>query len=541
MSRADVPAFRTSARYAAVFVAFAGWALALLLAHHPVLLSGFQQTQGDEGDVRFVHYVLEHGWRFVRGEPAHARFWDMPMFHPALNTTAYSEVMLGVGPLYWPWRAAGIPADTAFQLWLLSVTSLNFLSALWLLRVGVGVVGMPAVVGALLFSAGSSRVNQANHPQLFAQFYCVLAVGALLLLLRPGTSRRAGLGWSALLVGACVAQLYAGFYWGWFLGFFLLLAGLVALGFRDTRARLVEGLRRHGLALLGCGLLGLVALLPLARHTLDAAREVGLRDFGEVKGMLPRFATWLNMGDASWLYGWTARFHLFQRLPVEGEHRVGLGLVTFTLAALGLWRMRHQPLIRVLLVVTVAGILLTSRYRGGWTPWWLIAQAVPGGDALRAVCRVGIWLLLPASLGVALALARFSSAGRTWTAAVLGAVCLLEQGVRGAAFEVGPARADVARLAAHVAPDCRSFLYSPTAGGFPSWKYQLDAAWASLELGVPTVNGYSGKVPPGWPFEEVLSTDAARAAHVEAGMRRWTQGRGLAENEVCLIQTAALR
>lgn len=117
---------------------FVGWVLALLLAHHAVWLSGLRLTQGDEGDARFVHYVLEHGFRYLRGEAAHARFWDAPFFHPATNTIAYSDPLLGVLPLYAPWRAVGLPPDTAFQFWVFTITSLNFLSALWLLRRGFG-------------------------------------------------------------------------------------------------------------------------------------------------------------------------------------------------------------------------------------------------------------------------------------------------------------------------------------------------------------------------------------------------------------------
>jgi hypothetical protein len=513
-----------------------GWVLALMLAHHAVLLSGLRVTQGDEGDARFVHYVLEHGFRYLRGDAAHARFWDAPMFHPATHTMAYSDPLLGVLPLYAPWRAVGMPPDTAFQFWVLTVTSLNFLSALWLLRKGFGASPGAAMVGAVLFAAGASRINQANHPQLLPQFYSVLAVGALLALARPELSRRAGAGWAALLMASCVAQLYAGFYWGWFLGFFLVLTGLVALGFSDTRATLVQGLRAHGPVLLLWGGVGALALLPLVQHSLAAVREVGLRSFREAEGMVPRFATWFHMGDASWLYGWTGRLTTFARIPLEGEHRVGVGVLTLVLAGAGLWRARERPAARLLMGGVLVAVLIATRYRGGLMPWWLVFHGFPGASAVRAVCRMGVWLLIPASVGLALFLSRQARAGKTWTAALLGSVCLLEQGVSGSTFDPAAARADVQGVAEQVGPGCQSFLYSPAGGSEPSWKYQLDAMWASLERGIPTLNGYSGNAPPGWALEPVVRADAPSAARLDEAVRTWSRVRGLDASDICRIE-----
>ncbi|WP_395831937.1 hypothetical protein [Archangium violaceum] len=514
-----------------------GWALALMLAHHAVLLSGLRVTHGDEGDARFVHYVLEHGFRYLRGDAAHARFWDAPMFHPAANTIAYSDPLQGVLPLYAVWRAVGMSPDRAFQFWAFTVTSLNFLSALWLLRKGVGASWGAAMVGAVLFAAGSSRINQANHPQLLPQFYSVLAVGALLALARPETSRRAGAGWATLLVAACVAQLYAGFYWGWFLGFFLALTALVALGFPDTRAKLFQGLRTHGPALLLWGVVGVVALLPLVQHSLAAAREVGLRSFGEAEGMVPRFATWFHMGDTNWLYGWTGRLKTFARIPVEGEHRMGLGVLTLVLAGAGLWHARQRPVARLLMGVVLVTVLIATRYRGGLMPWWLVFHGVPGANAVRAVCRMGVWMLLPASVGLALFLSRQAREGKAWVAALLGSVCLLEQGQSGSTFDVAAARADVQWVAGQVGSGCQSFLYSPAGGNEPSWKYQIDAMWASFERGVPTLNGYSGNAPPGWALEPVIRADAASSARLDEAVRAWARARGLDVSSICRIET----
>src|SRR3712207_6730919 len=103
--------------------------LGLAMAHHPTLLSGFARIQGDPGDTRLNNYVLEHGYRWLSAAPGHERFWSPPIFYPAPNTAAYSDILLGVAPFYWFWRLVGLEADTAFQCWTLTVSSLNIVAA----------------------------------------------------------------------------------------------------------------------------------------------------------------------------------------------------------------------------------------------------------------------------------------------------------------------------------------------------------------------------------------------------------------------------
>jgi hypothetical protein len=530
-----------SERTRAALLVVLGGVVALLLSHHPALLSGLRLVQGDEGDVRFNHYVLEHGWRFVSGDPAHARFWDPPMFHPEPNTAAYSDVLLGVAPFYWVWRALGLGADLSWQAWALTMAALNYAAAVWLLTRQFGLRPLPSVVGAILFAAGAPRINQLNHPQLEGQFLSLVAIGAVLVLTRPETDRKRGVAWSALLVGAFVAQLYAGFYWGWFLFFFLLVAFIAGLVFRDTRGPLLAALKRHLPALAGFGVVGLALLAPLVLHSRQAIGTVGLRSFSEVAPMVPRIWSWFYVGQDSWLYGWTNAFSKFQRMPVAWEHRLGLGFVTPVVAAVGLWRARAKPSVRLLMVLAVAAVALSSRYAGGLMPWWLVFKGVPGAAAIRALARIGVWLLVPAGVGVALFLQQRLQAGRTALAVGLGAFCLLEQGLSGPVYDRHEARADLDALAARLPAGCEAFFYAPTSGTQQEWKYQLDAVWVSGEHGLPTVNGYSGNYPQGWRLQDNRRFNSEDAERIDSGLGEWARSRSLAPASVCRIEIPARR
>jgi hypothetical protein len=105
-------------------------------------------------------------------------------------------------------------------------------------------------------------------------------------------------------------------------------------------------------------------------------------------------------------------------------------------------------------------------------------------------------LLIPAGIG----LASFLNRRRAAAALVVGVVCLGEQLRHLQSFDKLAVRADVAAVRAAIDPArCGFFYLSPRhPADHLNWQSQLDAMWASLETGVPTINGYSGYMPPGW-------------------------------------------
>ena len=112
--------------------------LGVMAVHHPMILSGFGRIQTDLADTRLLNYFIEHGWLWVSRAPRHERFWDAPFFHPVPNVMAYSDSMLSYGPFYWPLRMAGLPPDTAFGIWMVATTVLNYAAGVLLFSRGLG-------------------------------------------------------------------------------------------------------------------------------------------------------------------------------------------------------------------------------------------------------------------------------------------------------------------------------------------------------------------------------------------------------------------
>lgn len=155
------------------------WAAGMWISFGPVMLMSFGVAVGGpagRADPRLVHYALEHGYRWLARYPSHLSFWDPPIFFPQSNVFAFSDVLIGAGVLYWPWRLFGFPPDVSLLLWLFCVCAANFAACYWLLRTGFRFAGAASSVGAYLFCFGSIRLSAIGHLQLLPQLWVLLGL-----------------------------------------------------------------------------------------------------------------------------------------------------------------------------------------------------------------------------------------------------------------------------------------------------------------------------------------------------------------------------
>lgn len=506
-------------------------AASLLLAHHTLLASGGVRVPGDPGDVRFVHYCIEHTWAWLTGHPLHRRFFDLPFYFPAPNAGAYSDVLLGVAPPYWVMRALGAGPDAAYVGWLLCSTALNAAAGTWFLRSALGVRWLAAASGAVLIAAGAPRIHLLDHPQLIGAYGSLAAVALLAKALRAPGSWRARCAWMGAGIAAA-AQAWASYYLWWFLAFAAAIALGVALCGRTTRAAVLESLGRDWMVIAGAGALSAALTFPLLRAWWSAAQVVGFRNAHDV--FLARGQSWVNVGPDSWWYGGLVR-RLQGLRSQTNEQQFGVGLLTLGVAGVGFWRARHRGGVMVLAITALALVLLATQV-GPWraaSPWTVVYAVVPGARAIRAVPRVGQVVLLGWAAGLALAIDAVSRA-RPFAAAALALLCLLEQGVSYRHFVPALDRARVNQIAREVDPGCAAFVYTPAPDGWPPWHAQIDALWVTDTARVPTLNGYSGNAPPGWSLEDCFVRGPADRARLDAAVAAWVRRWALPE-PVCRI------
>src|SRR5262249_28426993 len=212
------------------------------------------------------------------------------------------------------------------------------------------------------------------------------------------------------------------------------------------------------------------------------------------------------------------------------------GVVTY-----GLLRERHRPAARLLLISAAVLIGVTTRWPGGggWTLWELIFDAAPGAKAIRAVGRIALILLVPASIGLAWAFENLSKGARPFFVLALAVLVIVEQGQSMPSYPKDDARKRVQALVLRIPKECESFFAVYPPGPRFIWEKQLDAMWAGITTHRPTVNGYSSNLPPGWERlfnNQVRNSDDV--THEKALLAGWLRAHGRDPARTCFVSMA---
>jgi hypothetical protein len=474
-----------------------GWAVALWTAHYSMLGSQLRQIQGN-GELYVNSYFLEIGYRFATGMLPRADFWNPLCFFPAKNVMAYSDLMFSFLPFYAPWRLVGIEPDTAFQLWVFSVTTVNYVLCFAFLRKCIGAGYGGAILGATFFSAAGPRIEIILHHQLLPQVFLLLAFFALFQIFgEVGIARRKRRKWILILFGAFAAQFWGGFYMGFFLMLSISFCAAWALLWPAWRKTLFNVIRKDAIYIAVAAIALGAVIAPAAIHYIDAQRELGGHSYDEIKpGLVPPCA-WFYPGPNSLTLKFISQLSCFNSLPFPGEQGLGLGVVTLLAVGTGLFLGRKRPGVILMLCASLTIVAFATYIPSRqWSLWGFLFYWVPGMRAIRIPSRIGLMLLYPAAVGLACMTDALIQRGWVELAGILAALCMAEQIVDMPYIDKSYHRQRIAAIASAVPRGAAAFYFvSPQQ---PPTGVHLDAMWASLETGVPTMNGYSGNFPTGY-------------------------------------------
>ncbi len=317
-----------------------------------------------------------------------------------------------------------------------------------------------------------------------------------------------------------VLQLYSSIYFGWFFVFCLIIALLLCFLHPSYRTLLIQYLHERRRILLQAGFCSLLLLSPMIYHYFLAEREIGHRSFQEVFFYLPVWSSWLYLGQESWLYKWQNA--LFRTILAHQENCLGFGFATTCMVLWVTWRSRKRFLTRIMLAVALTLIFLTTRLEGGSNLWLWVYTFFPGANGLRAVSRIGMMFLFPGMI----ALAAFFQKIPHWTQFSLALLLILEQGQNLTCYNKANHRMIIDHVVATIPDTCRSFYLIAPHSSDTEDHLQQTAMIASLQKGIPTINGYSGQVPRNWHFY----------AHREASDNAWSKHYLLPKDSLCRVR-----
>lgn len=505
--------------------------------HRPLLASGFDRLPGDRGDARQFVYLAEHWYRVFRGQ---AELLSPSMFYPVKGTIGYAETMFVHALPYSGLRLAGMDMFSALAIPLVLFNFLNYVACFFLLRRVLGLGAVASAAGAMFFAFNSPRLNQAGHYAYQASFFLPLVIACVVRFVqRHGDlTQRQAFGFLAAAALSLALQFVITPYQGWFFAFWACLFLVIVFSVRSTRRYAVEIVRRFWPAVAGAALVLMIGLYPLFLVYMPVAASVGPRPYGLVRDLTPDAWSLIQMGKGNYIWGGVAAWLSRLRPLFSTELNVGIGLVpSLALLLAVLWAARtivedlrspkseevtpgiQRLFLAALILATALFYAIGMKYGGGSSPWRLVYRFVPGADGLRAIARYVLVLALPMSIAFAVLVHRgletisaqpTALARRRLTAAVLAVVAfgIVEQFGRTPSLSRKEELSRLERLAASLPRDCAVFYVAAAPERDPvKHEDQIDAMLISVMRRVPTLNGYSGHVPPGWSLREVEAPD----------------------------------
>lgn len=505
-------------------------------------MSSFARLQTDPGDSRLNNYILEHHWLWLNGFPLHTNLWNPPFFYPTKNVLAYTDTLLSLAPVYWLWRVIGCTPEISFTMWMISLCIINYLMALVFLRKIIRVSWVAANFGAYLIAFGSSRIAQLGHQQLLSHAYTLMALYALFVIFSDDPTNIANSkksSWIGVFFLCFAAQFYAGYYYGYFLFLILLIAGIWALSLRRFRGSLLAVMKSNRLTWLFGALSAMVILAPLSYHYLLVAYDLGGWGPGSDRSGLAHLSSYFWMGRSNLLYGWTRNLAVFSTLPINHEHQIGLGIVTTAILVWFLWRYRQKNWVFMISLIIITTLIAFTMFPGRIRLWRIWYYSLPGIQGIRIMARIGILLLIPAGIALAVFVDRQRSTSRLFLVALLiGLLCCLEQSRSGHSYDRDLYSRRIELIGQEINQNCQAFFVSEicTDRKKPAWPLQLDSMWASVLKGVPSITGYSGKIPDNYAIHNPMIREASDVARIDESLEEWCEKNNINRQRVCWIK-----
>ncbi len=496
---------------------FLAFAAGVLYFFWPSFSSDYTLLSGDAGDGRLLNTIAEHWYLVFRGKSA----WrDVEMYYPQHGVLGYGDALILFAPPYIAQRLAGVPFLYAYVGTLIVILGTGYAATIWLLRRVVGVGAPIAVAGALMFAFSNINALKIGHSQLYAAAFVPLAIGwswrATARLADGGTFLRAATPVAILLP----LLLFTSYYVGWFTCLFIAtwaLSLLATKALTDPGAPTAFVLRAYDrrFALAGLALVFAIALLPFILTYLPVFRDIGGRNWDEVKLSLPSMVDLINVGPYNYAWGWLAQYLVPPNRPLAHEQWLGLPLLLMaSFVTVQVWLTgrvvravrfgntmsnREQAIFALGIATFVSWALMLEI--GSASLWRIAFALLPGAGAIRAVFRYQVVLHLVVIVVVAIGLNHAYRLPKLRPVVVIALAALLAEQLTEyrSRFYVGET---IRRLAALQSPpaECRYFLIEKGRDGDdrPAFHLQMEAIVIAQRTGIPTINGYSANLPPFW-------------------------------------------
>lgn len=336
---------------------------------------------GDFGDARFNMYILEHGHKFFFGDLK--SFWEAPFMYPDKEVITYSDNLLGSLPIYSFFRS-WTSRETAFQLWIITLTVLNYSSAFFLFKRLFSSYGA-AAIGAFIFAFSIALYSQINHAQTFPRFAVPIALYFAIKFAETFSTKH-----FILTILTVVYQFYCAIYLG-FLIVPCITVFWVVVAFA-SQTKFISAIRKPGwwLGILSGLIIGALAMAPLMLPYIRRTELTDqiLKDYQDIIVSLPSFISYFYAQDGTvlWEIFKGTGYHLvafWDQMLFPGM-LAWIGILSVVLFSIFQWRKVSKVTIGLIISFIVCFFLFL---RIDDSSLYSMLFNVPGYDSMRALAR----------------------------------------------------------------------------------------------------------------------------------------------------------
>ena len=517
------------------------WLVGALFFFSAWWTSGFNRVVGNSGDTRLQVYLSEQWFLVLKG----AQPWrDPPFFYPVKGVLGYTDTLFLYEVFFAPFRLLHAEPFLAYQLTIVTMSLMGFVCFVILVRKIFGAPLVLALVGALVFTFANSLWVHEGSSQIFGIYFTppIALIGLAAWRTRHGRPLvSSALGVMLGLLSSLF--LFSTYYLAWF----SILAGVVifvlclAFAPRVMCAEVIAGVKSAWRTIIGVVAGFLLGIIPFLVTYVPVIRQLGSRNYGDALYYASKWNDIINVGIGNLLWG--GLFHNSWSAPSPASYEVSYAITPMLMltvlfgAVCVVWALLARVTtftssLRVVLALCCTTILfavLPINTQIG--SLWILVWHLPGADAIRAIDRLQVANSLVASLAL---VGLGTEAFRNWrrfrastvlqvAGVVLLVVILAEQLNTTSASQLRrSAQIAIVSAVPPVPSGCTSFfVIDSVRNHLRFYEFQLSAMLISQRVDLPTINGYSGDIPPGWNLEE-----PARPGYL-FWVRQWTTAHGL--------------
>lgn len=480
--------------------------VALTLFTYRPIFSG--QLIGDPFDSRLMIVIHEHWWRWLNGL---TDFRDLGFFYPYNTTLGFSDVFLIPGILYSVFRALNFGLAESWTIVTFIVLIIGNLGWTVIAKRFINNNFLRAMFAATIITSFSFTAYFAINPNIVG--YSLLSWFALLIYSiekekNSVVKQRKIVFFVILLLIFALSYWYAAFFAG-FLILVRLLVGLIyrskGFSFRNSLAK-VKTLDRVWLIAIPI----ILFFIWLFYYIYISVASEPFRSKSEMVLNSPSITMLLNAGSPT-QYGLKNQtfgpMYQFLGFDLPFENLIGLGLavtfVGFTAFAFLVWK--GERLTRIWLLSLIVTFLYFAKLFNNTSVHGVLFDIIPGLNSIRYPARFVIVLsfaLILISFKLLDNLLRNNKLRAKYVFLCLISILLPLDQIR-APFSGWNANLLVNKnlfsQAEEIKNNCDYFYFSHHGGW---WSSQIEAIVFSAQIGVPTVNGYSGAFPSNYPAQE---------------------------------------